>query len=169
MYIFRCLRIQIYNLNFQNSSSTFDFLYIAIVDIFRTQPFSLQIKDTHHDHLVRFIGVVADSPQKYILTEYCPRGSLQDILEDDDIQLEWNFRYSLVHDLVKVNLPILIILLFFFAYFFFRKKLSTFFFIFRAWHSFILPKLRFTEILRAQIVSSIVDLFLKSLILDSIL
>ena len=83
------------------------------IDIFRTQPFFLQIKDTHHDHLVRFIGVVADSPQKYILTEYCPRGSLQDILEDDDIQLEWNFRYSLVHDLVKVNLPILIILLFF--------------------------------------------------------
>ena len=33
-----------------------------------------QIKDTHHDHLVRFIGVVADAPQKYILTEYCPKG-----------------------------------------------------------------------------------------------
>jgi hypothetical protein len=29
-------------------------------------------------------------------------GSLQDILEDDDLQLEWNFRNSLVHDLVKV-------------------------------------------------------------------
>ena len=72
---------------------------------FNTQPcfFILQIKDTQHDHLVRFIGVVADAPQKYILTEYCPRGSLQDILEDEDIQLEWNFRYSLLHDLVKVN------------------------------------------------------------------
>ena len=65
--------------------------------------FILQIKDTQHDHLVRFIGVVADAPQKYILTEYCPRGSLQDILEDEDIQLEWNFRYSLLHDLVKVR------------------------------------------------------------------
>ena len=30
-------------------------------------------------------------------------GSLQDILEDDDLQLEWNFRNSLVHDLVKVS------------------------------------------------------------------
>ena len=72
---------------------------------FNTQPFFfLQIKDTQHDHLVRFIGVVADAPQKYILTEYCPRGSLQDILEDEDIQLEWNFRYSLLHDLVKVKI-----------------------------------------------------------------
>ena len=61
------------------------------------------MKDTHHDHLVRFIGACVESPHWCLLTEYCPRGSLQDILEDDDIQLEWNFRYSLLHDLVKVS------------------------------------------------------------------
>ncbi len=66
--------------------------------------FDFQLKDTHHDHLVRFIGACVESPLCALLTEYCPRGSLQDILEDDDIQLEWNFRYSLVHDLVKVTM-----------------------------------------------------------------
>ena len=60
------------------------------------------MKDTHHDHLVRFIGACIDAPNCCLITEYCPRGSLQDILEDEDITLEWNFRYSLVHDIVKV-------------------------------------------------------------------
>jgi len=50
------------------------------------------MKDLHHDHLVRFIGACVEGPTPCLLTEYCPRGSLQDILEDEDIQLEWNFR-----------------------------------------------------------------------------
>ena len=59
------------------------------------------MKDLHHDHLVRFIGACVELPHPCLLTEYCPRGSLQDILEDEDIQLDWNFRYSLIHDIVK--------------------------------------------------------------------
>ena len=63
------------------------------------------MKDINHDHLVRFIGACIDPPNCCLITEYCPRGSLQDILEDEDITLEWNFRYSLVHDIVKVKYP----------------------------------------------------------------
>ena len=61
------------------------------------------MKDINHDHLVRFIGACIDPPNCCLITEYCPRGSLQDILEDEDITLEWNSRYSLVHDIVKVK------------------------------------------------------------------
>ncbi len=61
------------------------------------------MKDLHHDHLVRFVGACIDPDMPYLLTEYCPRGSLQDILEDDDLTLEWNFRHSLIHDIVKVG------------------------------------------------------------------
>ena len=61
------------------------------------------MKDINHDHLVRFIGACIDPPNCCLITEYCPRGSLQDILEDEDITLEWNFRYSLVHDIVKAS------------------------------------------------------------------
>ncbi|NP_001161643.1 receptor guanylyl cyclase-like protein [Saccoglossus kowalevskii] len=35
------------------------------------------------------------------MTEYCPKGSLQDILENDSIKLDWMFRYSLAYDIVK--------------------------------------------------------------------
>jgi len=36
-----------------------------------------KMKDLHHDHLVRFIGACVDGPTPCLLTEYCPRGSLQ--------------------------------------------------------------------------------------------
>ncbi|ROT76823.1 putative atrial natriuretic peptide receptor 1-like isoform X2 [Penaeus vannamei] len=35
--------------------------------------------------------------------EYCPKGSLQDILENDDVKLDSMFKISLMHDLVKVR------------------------------------------------------------------
>lgn len=69
-----------------------------------TRPLLLELKrmkDLHHDHLVRFLGACVDAPNCYLLTEYCPKGSLQDILENEQIQLDWMFRYSLMHDIVK--------------------------------------------------------------------
>ena len=59
-----------------------------------------QMKDLHHDHLVRFVGACFDHNEPFLITEYCPRGSLQDILEED-INLDWNFKYSLINDIVK--------------------------------------------------------------------
>ncbi|CAN7983100.1 unnamed protein product, partial [Ixodes hexagonus] len=59
------------------------------------------MKDLQHDHIVRFLGVCEDPPHCCLVTEYCPRGSLQDILENDEIKLDWMFRYSLMHDIVK--------------------------------------------------------------------
>ncbi|CAG9806122.1 unnamed protein product [Chironomus riparius] len=58
------------------------------------------MKDIQHDHLVRFYGCVIDSVP-CILTEYCPKGSLQDILENHEINLDWMFKLSLMHDIVK--------------------------------------------------------------------
>lgn len=37
------------------------------------------------------------------MTEYCPKGSLEDILENDQIKLDNMMKYSLLHDLVKVS------------------------------------------------------------------
>lgn len=64
----------------------------------------LQMKDISHDHLVRFIGASVAAPHCCLLTEYCPRGSLEDILENDQIQLDAMFRRSLLHDITKVVL-----------------------------------------------------------------
>lgn len=37
----------------------------------------LQMRDVQNEHLTRFIGACIDPPNMCIITEYCPRGSLQ--------------------------------------------------------------------------------------------
>ncbi|XP_041843652.1 atrial natriuretic peptide receptor 1-like isoform X2 [Melanotaenia boesemani] len=59
------------------------------------------MRDVQNEHLTRFIGACIDPPNICIITEYCPRGSLQDILENDSITLEWMFKYSLINDIIK--------------------------------------------------------------------
>ncbi|XP_077865380.1 atrial natriuretic peptide receptor 1-like [Saccoglossus kowalevskii] len=59
------------------------------------------MREVEHGHIVRFIGACVDSPCIAIVTEYCPKGSLQDILQNDSLQLDWMFRYSLINDIVK--------------------------------------------------------------------
>lgn len=89
----------------------------------------VQMRDVQNEHLTRFIGACVDPPNTCIITEYCPRGSLQvsclcvcmclsspgclsslvpacclqDILENDSITLDWMFKYSLINDIVRVN------------------------------------------------------------------
>lgn len=61
-----------------------------------------QMKDLQHDHITRFFGACVDCPHYCIVTEYCPKGSLEDILENEKIKLDKMMKYSLLHDLVKV-------------------------------------------------------------------
>ncbi|RZC42287.1 Pkinase Tyr and/or ANF receptor domain containing protein [Asbolus verrucosus] len=63
-----------------------------------------QVRDVTHENTVRFLGACIECPTVLILTEYCPRGSLKDVLENEAIQLDWNFRMSLIHDIVKVSI-----------------------------------------------------------------
>ncbi|XP_055873396.1 atrial natriuretic peptide receptor 1-like isoform X5 [Biomphalaria glabrata] len=60
-----------------------------------------RMKDLQNDHIVRFIGACIDFPNSCILTEYCPKGSLQDVLENEQIKLDWMFRYSIMQDIVR--------------------------------------------------------------------
>ncbi|KAF7995591.1 hypothetical protein HCN44_006698 [Aphidius gifuensis] len=60
-----------------------------------------RMKDLQHDHLVRFSGACVEPPHCCLLTEYCPKGSLQDILENEQIKLDRVFRGSLIHDIVR--------------------------------------------------------------------
>ncbi|XP_025989515.1 atrial natriuretic peptide receptor 1 isoform X1 [Solenopsis invicta] len=62
-----------------------------------------QVRDVASENTVRFIGacLCSPSPTVLILTEYCPRGSLKDVLENEAIKLDWNFRMSLIHDIAK--------------------------------------------------------------------
>uniref|UniRef100_A0A671QRZ1 Guanylate cyclase n=1 Tax=Sinocyclocheilus anshuiensis TaxID=1608454 RepID=A0A671QRZ1_9TELE len=72
------------------------------IELTRQVLFELKhMRDVHFNHLTRFIGACIDPPNICIVTEYCPRGSLQDILENESINLDWMFRYSLINDIVK--------------------------------------------------------------------
>ncbi|KJH46342.1 hypothetical protein DICVIV_07584 [Dictyocaulus viviparus] len=72
------------------------------LDLSRAQLMELKkMKDLQHDHITRFTGACLDAPHWCIVTEYCPKGSLEDILENDQIKLDNMMKYSLLHDLVK--------------------------------------------------------------------
>uniref|UniRef100_A0A674JNS2 Atrial natriuretic peptide receptor 2 n=1 Tax=Terrapene triunguis TaxID=2587831 RepID=A0A674JNS2_9SAUR len=72
------------------------------IELTRQVLFELKhMRDIQFNHLTRFIGACIDPPNVCIVTEYCPRGSLQDILENESINLDWMFRYSLINDIVK--------------------------------------------------------------------
>ncbi|XP_022336489.2 atrial natriuretic peptide receptor 1-like [Crassostrea virginica] len=62
---------------------------------------SRELYHLQHPNIARFIGIVIEPSNNKILMEYCPRGSLQDIIENDDIDLDWSFRYSIIWDILK--------------------------------------------------------------------
>ncbi|NXT26015.1 ANPRB protein, partial [Syrrhaptes paradoxus] len=72
------------------------------IELTRQVLFELKhMRDIQFNHLTRFIGACIDPPNICIVTEYCPRGSLQDVLENESINLDWMFRYSLINDIIK--------------------------------------------------------------------
>lgn len=58
-----------------------------------------KVKDMSNDHICRFIGVCVDHP--YIIYEYCPKGSLEDVLAKEQLKLDWMFKYSLMQDICR--------------------------------------------------------------------
>lgn len=79
----------------------FFFNLILFINLFGNPYF--QVKDLQNDHVVRFLGACIDPPNMCIVTEYCQKGSLQDVLENEQIKLDWMFRYSLMQDILRVS------------------------------------------------------------------
>lgn len=59
-----------------------------------------------HENINPLIGCLAEPPRAALVSEWCARGSLQDVLQQDDIKLDWSFRLSLLTDLVRVSTTI---------------------------------------------------------------
>ncbi|KAM3963592.1 receptor-type guanylate cyclase Gyc76C [Aphomia sociella] len=59
------------------------------------------LRELRHDNLNSFIGAVVEPVRVLLITDYCAKGSLYDIIENEDIKLDKMFISSLVHDLIK--------------------------------------------------------------------
>ncbi|XP_068741213.1 atrial natriuretic peptide receptor 1-like isoform X3 [Montipora capricornis] len=60
-----------------------------------------QVRDLSHQNLNHYIGMCIASPNVCIMSKFCTRGSLQDLLANDDIKLDWLFKMSFANDIVK--------------------------------------------------------------------
>lgn len=56
-----------------------------------------------HQNLCKFIGATIKDPlpNMAIISEYCPKGSLNDVLQNDSIPLNWNFRFAFAEDIAR--------------------------------------------------------------------
>uniref|UniRef100_A0A674JFX3 Guanylate cyclase n=1 Tax=Terrapene triunguis TaxID=2587831 RepID=A0A674JFX3_9SAUR len=59
------------------------------------------MRELRHENLVAFFGMCTEIPNICIITEYCKKGSLKDILRNSDIELDWIFKLSLAYDIVN--------------------------------------------------------------------
>ena len=58
-------------------------------------------RELDHPNLCKFIGASVEPPNVAILTEYCPKGSLNDVLQNEEIPLNWGFRFSFARDIAR--------------------------------------------------------------------
>lgn len=59
------------------------------------------MRDLRHSNINTFLGACIDPPVFIIVTEYCTKGSLLDILENEDLKLDNIFISSLVRDIIQ--------------------------------------------------------------------
>ncbi|XP_061187794.1 atrial natriuretic peptide receptor 1-like, partial [Saccostrea echinata] len=59
-----------------------------------------QLLSLRHTNVAAFIGACVDVGKISVMMEYCPKGSLQDILQNESIELDWTFKCSLIQDII---------------------------------------------------------------------
>ncbi|XP_061086393.1 guanylate cyclase 2G [Conger conger] len=59
------------------------------------------MRELKHENLVQFFGVCIEPPNICVVTQYCKRGSLKDVIRNSDIDLDWMFKLSFAFDIVN--------------------------------------------------------------------
>ncbi|XP_072549606.1 retinal guanylyl cyclase 1 [Salminus brasiliensis] len=66
-----------------------------------TQNNFIKLRDMRQENLNLFLGLFLDSGIFGIVVEHCTRGSLEDLLNNEDMRLDWMFKSSLLMDLIR--------------------------------------------------------------------
>lgn len=56
-----------------------------------------------HENINLLLGLFSDSGIFAVVTEHCSRGSLEDLLNNENVRLDWMFKSSLLMDLIRVR------------------------------------------------------------------
>ncbi|XP_055342846.1 atrial natriuretic peptide receptor 1-like [Paramacrobiotus metropolitanus] len=87
---------------YKESVVAFKKLEVPTVHISPQTLFELRtMKQMMNEHFARFIGLCPESGNSFILMEHCPRGSLTDLIDNESINLDWSFKFSLLNDIVN--------------------------------------------------------------------
>lgn len=73
-------------------------------DVIMTREIMIELKhlrDLKHANINQILGVTGRSPNITIIQEYSKKGSLYDILNNEDIQLDWVFKHTFLWDIVN--------------------------------------------------------------------
>ncbi|XP_037603608.1 retinal guanylyl cyclase 1 [Sebastes umbrosus] len=61
----------------------------------------VKLRDMRHENLNLFLGLFCDFGILAVVTEHCSRGSLEDLLINEEVRLDWMFKSSLLMDLIR--------------------------------------------------------------------
>eukprot|EP01135_Chromosphaera_perkinsii_P009638 Nk52_evm88s1810 gene=Nk52_evmTU88s1810 len=77
-------------------------VYKESVEITRTLRVEVRnVRELRHSNVNPFLGATLDPGQIYLLYDYCVKGSLEDVLANDKMQLDDIFKYAMMQDCCK--------------------------------------------------------------------
>ena len=65
--------------------------------------YNFQIKNLNHQNVNNIIGACIEPNNIYVLSPYCSKGSLSDVLENDNIKMDSIFKISFASDITHVS------------------------------------------------------------------
>lgn len=61
------------------------------------------MREMRHENVTAFLGLFVGPEFSALVLEHCPRGSLEDLLRNEALKLDWTFKASLLLDLIRVR------------------------------------------------------------------
>lgn len=61
------------------------------------------MRELRHENVATCLGFLVAPGVRALVLEHCARGSLEDLLQNEALRLDWTFKASLLLDLIRVR------------------------------------------------------------------